>query len=79
MSLERKVLIFVRTNRNSLLHRMLTRVLFSTRNELRARKSKFEYGAIVDAKDHSTIFTLSLLGILHGLFGLVLTVDGMEA
>lgn len=56
----------IKTTEKSLLHRMLTIVIFRTQNEKRAKNSKFQYG-----KNKKGYF-LRPLGILHRWMNLTL-------
>ena len=56
----------IKTTEKSLLYKTLTIVIYRTQNSEKVKKSRFMYG-----KNERGYF-LRPLGILHGLFGLVL-------
>lgn len=59
----------IRTKQSSLLFKFLTIVLFRTKNEQRAKKSKYEYG-----KDNKGYY-LRVIGVLHYYIGLTLELE----
>lgn len=60
---------YIDLNKDGLVLRLLTTTLFKTNNFERVKKSKFMYKMNRDGS-----FSLRPLGILHGLFGLVVNV-----
>lgn len=61
--------ITIATTEKSLLYKFLTIVIYRTQSEARVMKSRFMYG------QNSKGYYLRILGVLHGWFGLTLSLD----
>lgn len=55
--------------------RVLAYPLFTTKNERRVERSRFVWRPGLSIAGAPRLYTLSLIGILHGLFGIVLWIE----
>lgn len=63
---------YVKVREGSLVYRVLKKTLLTTTNRDRVERSRMVFGVVQDDRDEHEHYTLTLLGLLHGLTGLTI-------